>query len=46
MKSCLLPFRCISVGLGYKGFEMALEWGLVERNGDICEVQMRRLGSF
>ena len=31
--SCLLPIGCISIGLGFLGLEMALEWGLVGRNG-------------
>ena len=32
--SCLLTNRCTLVGLGFKGLEMALQWGLVESNGD------------
>ena len=48
--SCLLPPRCIPVGLGFKGEEMAMWWGPEASNGDTqgvkCKVQVCSLGCF
>ena len=49
--SCILPSRCTSVGLGFKGIEMVIKWGAVASNvhtiyRDVCKNQVQILGIF